>query len=110
MIRHQYVDDTTLNMHCKPGNLESTFTALRTDVTELEHTAIEANLVLNPQKTKLILLSTPQLSRCHFLDNVNVHAEIRGNTLERVSTSKLLGAQLDQHLKWEYNVKTIASS
>ena len=45
---HQYVDDTTLNMHCKPGNLESTVTAPQTDVTELEHWTTEAKLVLNP--------------------------------------------------------------
>ena len=76
------MDDATLNMHCKPGNLESTVTILRTDVTELEHWVKEANLVLNLQNAKLILLSTPQLSRCHFLDDVNVHAEIGRNTLD----------------------------
>ena len=97
-------------MHCKPGNLESTVTSLRTDVTELEHWAKETNLVLNPKKAKLLLLSTPQLSRCHFLDNGNAHVEIGGNTLERVSTSKLLCTHLDQHLKWEYNLTAIASS
>ncbi|KAL9962520.1 hypothetical protein ACROYT_G031627 [Oculina patagonica] len=107
---HQYADDTTLYMHCKPRNLEDTVTALQRNVTELEDWAKEANLVLNPKKTKLILMSTPQLSRCHSLENVNVHVEIGGNTLERVSTSKLLGTHLHQHLKWEDNVKAIASS
>ena len=107
---HQDADDTTIHMHCRPENLESTVAALQTNVTELEHWAKDANLVLNPQKTKLMLMSTPQLSRYHSLDNVSVRVQIEGNTLKRVSTSKLLGSHLHHHLKWEDNVKAIASS
>ena len=108
--RHQYADDTTIYMHCRLENSESTVSALQKNVTELEHWAKDANLVLNPSKTKLMLLSTPQLSHCHSLNNVRVHVQIEGNTLERVNTSKLLGSHFHQHLKWEDNVKAIGSS
>ena len=73
---HQYADDTTIYMHCRPENIESTVTALQSNVTKLEHWAKDASLVLNPSKTKLMLMSTPQLSCCHSLDNVRVRVQI----------------------------------
>lgn len=85
-------------------------TALQSNVTELELWAKYASLVMNPQKTKLMLMSSPQLSRCRSLDNVRVRVQIKGNILRRVSTSKLLGSHLHQHLKLEDNVKAIGSS
>ena len=56
---HQYADDTTIYMYGRKGKLESTVTALQKNVTELEHWAKEANLVLNPSKTKLMLILIP---------------------------------------------------
>ena len=57
---HQYANDTAMYMHCRPGNLESTVTALQNNVTELEHWAKDANLVFNPSKTKLLCLCQPR--------------------------------------------------
>ena len=107
---HQYVDHTTLYTHCKPENLQSTVIDLQETITELEEWTKDANLILNPTKTKLMVLSTAQLSSFHSLEKGSVDIQINGNTLERVSTSKLLGCHVHQHLKWEDNVKSSASS
>ena len=56
------------------------------------------------------MLSTAQLSSFHSLDSANIDLQINGSILERVTTTKLLGCHLNEHLKWEDNVKYTASS
>ena len=103
---HQYADDTTLYKHCKPSNLQQTVTNLQDTMNHLNEWASDANLRLNPTKTKVMIFSTPQLSSFHSIDNASVEIKVKDITLERVSKTKLLGAQLHQHMKWEDNVKT----
>ena len=69
-----------------------------------------ANLVLNPSKTKVMLLSTSQLAKVHQLENVSMQISVNDRMLEHVSSAKLLGAHLDHYLNWKENVKNTASS
>ncbi|KAJ7347638.1 hypothetical protein OS493_039857, partial [Desmophyllum pertusum] len=85
---HQYADDTTFYKHCKPADLQSTVTDLSANVGKLEVWSREANLVINPSKTKVMLLSTSQLSNVHHLDVANIDIAVNGNPLERVTTTK----------------------
>ena len=64
--------------------------------------ANEANLVLNPSKTKYMLLSSSKLSSYHELNNIDIDLRV-GNTSVyiRVSSAKLLGTPIDHNLKWE---------
>ena len=107
---HQYADDTTLYTHCKPADLQSTLTGLSASIGKLEAWSREANLVINPSKTKLMLLSTPQLSKVHHLDTEKLDITINSTPLERVTTSKLLGSHIHEHLNWEENVRQVAAS
>ena len=49
---HQYADDTTLYVHCKPSNLESYKPDLSNSLCNLEEWSSNANLVINPSKPK----------------------------------------------------------
>ena len=60
-------------------------------------------LVINPSKTKLMLLSTPQLSKVHHLNTEKFDITINSIPLERVNTTKLLGSHIHEHLNWEGN-------
>ena len=107
---HQYADDTTLYVHCKPSNLESYKRDLNNSLCNLEEWSSNANLVINPSKTKMMVLSTKQLSSAHAIEHLNVKIAVNNENIERVPSTKLLGTHINQHLKWEDNVKYICTS
>ena len=57
-----------------------------------------------------MMLSTAQLASSHSLNDASINIEIKGTHVERVKSTKLLGSYIHEHLKWEENVKNIASS
>ena len=72
--------------------------------------SVESNLALNSLKTKTMLSSTQQMSRTHNLDRPCFTLTTNGKDLERLSTFKLLGTHIHQHLHWIDHVnKTISS-
>ena len=107
---HQYADDTTLYVHCKPSNLESCKRDLNKNLCNLEEWSRNANLVINPSKTKMMVLSTKQLSSTRALEDLNMKIAVNNENIERVPSAKLLGTYINQHLKWEDNVKYICTS
>ena len=57
-----------------------------------------------------MLLSTSKTSRVHSLDSCTLNVNCKGDPLEHVQSTKLLGLHLDQHLTWnEHITKTLAS-
>ena len=107
---HQYADDTTIYRHCKPADIPSVLSDMSESMHDVESWSKNANLVLNPSKTKALLLSTSQLAKVHQLENISMQISINDVTIEHVSSAKLLGTYLDRHLNWEENVKNTASS
>ena len=107
---HQYADDTTLYAHCKPENVQDAVADMQSSVRKLEEWSSEANLIINPSKTKVMMLSTAQLSSSHSLYDASIDIEINGTPMERVNSTKLLGSYIHEHLKWEENVKNVAST
>ena len=57
-----------------------------------------------------MMLSTAQLASSHSLNDASINIEINGTHVEGVKSTKLLGSYIHEHLKWEENVKNIASS
>ncbi len=106
---HQYADDTTLYAHCKPENLQDAVADMQSSVRKLEKWSSEANLIINPSKTKVMMLSTAQLSFSHSLYDASLDIEINGTPIERVNSTKLLGSYIHEHLKWEENVKNAST-
>ena len=105
----QYADDTSIYRHSKPADLLQSITSMQATLEKLEKLSDHSNLVINPEKTKTILISTHQMSSVHLLAKTDVNLTINGTTLERVTSAKLLGKILHEHLKWE-NVKSVAVS
>ena len=107
---HQYADDTTLYVHCKPSNLESCKRDLNNSLCNLEELSSNANLVINPSKTKMMDLSTKQLSSAYAIEHLNMKIAVNNENIEHVPSTKLLGTYINQHLKWEDKVKYICTS
>ena len=68
------------------------------------------NLLIYKEKTKLVFLSTQEISRRHGLRDIEPEIRIKGKKMERTETCKLLGVTINRYLKWENHVKTIKSS
>ena len=49
-------------------------------------------------------------SRCHTLQDYNPAVSCNGKLLERVTTAKILGIHMDEHLTWADHVTTLLSS
>ena len=107
---HQYADDTTLYVHCKPTNLKDGVSLLNASIKKLDKWSREANLVLNTTKTKGMLISTRQLRVAHSFDKADVDLNVNSNHIDCIDKTKLLGTFIDQHLKWDEHVKHLSAS
>ena len=109
---HQYADDTTFYVHCKPVNLRDGVSSMNATIDKLDKWSKEANLVLNPSKTKGMMISTQQLATAHSLDKADVDLRVNNNNIDCVDKTKLLGSFIDQHLKlkWDEHVKHLSAS
>ena len=58
----------------------------------------------------MMVLSTKQLSSARALEDLNMKIAVNNENLERVPSTKLLRTYINQHLKWEDNVKYICTS
>ena len=56
-----------------------------------------------------MILSTPQMSRKHHLDEYDPNIVVSGYTLERIKSCKLPGVQINEHLKWDDHIKHTVS-
>ena len=106
----QYADDTSIYSCIKPADLPRSIMSMQATLEKLEKWSDHSNLVMNPEKTKTMLISTVQMSKAHSSTNADLNLKINGTTLERVNSAKLLGTILHEHLKWEENVKSVAKS
>ena len=106
----QYADDTTLYISDKPTNISACVQRLQLALDRQLSWCTECNLALNPIKTKYMLLSTPQLARVHNLEDHQVNLTANGQMLERVTTTHLLGTELQQNLDWNSDTNTKISS
>ena len=56
-----------------------------------------------------MILSTPQMSRVHHLDEYDPNIAVSGYKLERIKSCKLLGVHMNEHLKWDDHIKHTVS-
>jgi len=65
---YQYADDTTLYQHAKVSDINTCKDDIMQSLQNLNEWSKSSNLAFNNDKTKLMIFSTPQLSRVHNLD------------------------------------------
>ena len=105
MKGYQYADDTTLYCHAKPKNLEFLSSTTNQSIEQLGIRASNNNLPLNRGKTKLMLLSTQEMSRRHGLEDIELNIHIKGKKMERTETRKLLGVTGERRVVPQDEVK-----
>ena len=68
----------------------------------------DTNLVFNPNKAKLMVISSRQMAQYHKLDSSKkVNIKCNNKTIERVKECKLLGIILDKHFQLHSHVDKI---
>ena len=96
----QYADDTTIYDHAKISDLNSCRNTIYQSINKLSVWSKEGTLAFNNDTTKVMILSTPQMSRVHHLDEYDPNIAVSGYKLERIKSCKLLGAHINEHVKW----------
>ena len=91
---HQYADDTTIYGHCKPADILSVLSDISESIHDVDSWSKNANLVLNPSKTKALLSSTSQLANVHQLENIRMQISINDVTIEHVNLLIILNIYL----------------
>ena len=91
---HQYTNDITIYSHFKPSELLRVVGRR----CRLSTWSFRCNLALHPKKTKVMLLSTPQMSQTHGLDEHFIDLCANGQSLQRVLTFRLLGTEVHQNV------------
>ena len=107
---YQYADDTTLYIHAKPKNLEFLQKTTGDTLSQLSDWSDRNSLALNSTKTKLMIISTREMSAKHNLKDFKPEIYIKGKKLDRTDTCKLLGVHLNDHLTWDNHTKIISGS
>ena len=107
----QYADDTSLYQHCKVKNLDKCGEDIGRELTRAYGWSTSSNLVLNPDKTKMMIFSTTQMSKTHNLSSLDlVKLSINGRNIERKRSWKVLGVEFNEHLKWNAHLEEVIRS
>ena len=108
---HQYADDTTIYKSVKAKDLQNGVTKISNSLKNLVHWSDGSKLAINNDKTKTMLVTTPQMANYHSprtpgIINISLN---NNRNLEVVETYKLLGVHFDNTLRWEKHVNEISS-
>ena len=101
-----YVDDTKLYMSFQPHDSGNIVAALNEDLVSIRNWCFENGLLLNPDKTKLIIYGSRQMTA----KIPEFRLTLLGKDLEPSETVKDLGVNFDKNLTFnEHIIKTVSS-
>ena len=101
-----HVDDSKLYLKFKPNELCNAVSAVNSDLTEICKWCCYNSLLLNPDKTKVLVVGVPQLLR--QLPDFTI--TLCGKPISPIPVAKDLGVFLDQCLSYNEHIrKTVAS-
>ena len=101
-----YADDTTLFFANKDLNcVEHT---LQNDLNNISSWCANNNLVINPQKTKCMLICSSLKRR--NLHSASLNLQLDSCKIEHVKSFKMLGMHVDETLSWSVHVNMLCSS
>ena len=101
-----YVDDTKLLLALPPNQTADAVSMLNDDLREITKWCCRNSLLLNPDKTKLLVIGVPQLTKT--LPTLSV--TLMGKKIEPVTTAKDLGVYIDKSLNYNDHINKISSS
>ena len=100
----QYADDTTIYDHAKISDLNDCRNTIYQSINKVSVCSKGSYLAFNNDKTKVMILSTPQMSRVHHLDEYDPNIAVSGYKLESIKCCKLLVVHINEHLKWSDHI------
>lgn len=102
-----YADDAVLTY----GEIDypTLKSSIQSDLYELQNYLIEYNLVMNLQKTKIMIFKRNYLSKYDTGDSILDSIEINGELISTVTTYKYLGLVIDSTLSWKPHIKELAA-
>ena len=101
-----YVDDTKIFLSLPPRDISDASNALNQDLLEIFRWCCENSLLINPDKTKFLVIATPQLLR--NLPRLSI--TILGKEIEPVSVARDLGVYIDQTLNYNEHISKLVSN
>ena len=101
-----YVDDKKVYLSCSSENINSCLAKVSEDLRLIASWCCTNKLLINPDKTKLILFGTKQL----LSKVLDIRVPFLGQQLIPVSSVKDLGITLDSNLTFNEHVNTLTSS
>ena len=93
-----FADDTTILLSHK--NTKCLFKKARNELLNIDNWLIANKLFLNSDKIKNMLFKTPNSKTLP----VNLFLIFRGCNIEKVSSIKLLGVSVNEHLSWKEHI------
>ena len=109
VIRHSqvsaYVDDCQLYFKFPVSDSQSAITAVNNDLINISKWCASSSLLINPDKTKLVVIGLPQLTK--KLPAVSL--SLLDKTISPVPVAKDLGVFIDQGLTYNVHISKTAS-
>ena len=102
-----YVDDLKVLLSFPLHQIDAAITNLEQDQHRVASWCCENHLLINPEKTKYMMIGTRQLMNKLPID---VSVSFLGKSLKPVDSAKDLGVTLDRHLNYDTHVLLLVSS
>ncbi len=98
-----YADDSTITATGK--TIQAVEVKLNKDLHKISKWCEENKMVINAEKTKIMLITTRQ--KWQHLPTTDPNVHINGENIQVVNSERLLGVQIDHFLSWSSHVQTI---
>lgn len=108
VLHNQYADDTQLYVALSKKDPNDTAKNLRNCLSAVHTWFSQNGLVINPEKSEAMLLSTAQLARAASLPLTDVN--VAGCVVPFTDTVKILGVTIDRHLTFDTHVQNVCKS
>lgn len=102
---HIYADDIQIYLSFKPHELEESLRLINNDLERIFNWSKSNALVLNPNKTKYIVLGSRH--QVQLVKSKSPSLEINGSRIEGVCEIRNLGLLLDENMRFESHVSNI---
>ena len=104
----QYVDDSMIYGSCKIKNVNKCSNKIESELKPVEVRWKGMNLVFNPHKTKVMVISSRQMAQYNQLHNSHkVNIKCNNKNIERIKEYKPLCIVIDEHFVLHSHVKRI---
>ena len=100
-----YADDTTLSTSALVSNLPAIQQRLQDDINKIADWTSDSKMVINASKTKSLLVTGKRLEK--KAPDTNLKLSCNGSEIEQVTSQKLLGVKLDNHLSFTEHIDDV---